>query len=72
MHIAEVLGALNEEVKVLRENQAQLKKLSGKEELHHDDIQNILKTIPEFEKRKAEVLIHLDLAQKVTDNMQNP
>lgn len=32
----------------------------------------MLKTIPEFEKRKAEVLIHLDLAQKITDNMQNP
>ena len=38
MHIAEVLGALNDEIKVLREDQASLKKLSDKEDLHHDDI----------------------------------
>jgi len=36
--------------------------LAGKEELHHDDIQKMLKTIPEFEKKKTQVLIHLDLA----------
>lgn len=49
-----------------------MKKLADKEELHHDDIQKILKQIPEFEKRKTQVLIHLDLAQNVTDKMQNP
>ena len=49
-----------------------MKKLAGKDELHHDDIQKILKNIPEFEKRKTQVLIHLDLAQKITDQMQNP
>ena len=49
-----------------------MKKIANKEELHHDDIQKILKSIPEFEKRKTQVLIHLDLAQKVTDKMQNP
>jgi hypothetical protein len=32
----------------------------------------MLKAIPEFERKSAEVLIHLDLAQRVTDNMQNP
>lgn len=30
-----------------------MKKLANKEELHHDDIQKILKSIPEFEKRKT-------------------
>jgi len=62
MHIAEVLGGLNEDINNLKEDQANLKKLSTKEELHHDEIQKILKTIPEFEKKMAEVLIHLDLA----------
>jgi hypothetical protein len=69
MHIAEVLGALNDEIRLLKEDQAQLKKFAGKEEIHHDEIQNMLKAIPEFERKSAEVLIHLDLAQRVTDNM---
>ena len=30
-----------------------MKRLADKEELHHDDIQKILKSIPEFEKRKT-------------------
>jgi hypothetical protein len=72
MHIAEVLGALNDEIRLLKEDQAQLKKFAGKEEIQHDEIQNMLKAIPEFERKSAEVLIHLDLAQRVTDNMQNP
>jgi len=48
MHIAEVLGALNDEIRLLKEDQAQLKKFAGKEEIHHDEIQNMLKAIPEF------------------------
>lgn len=69
MHIAEVLGGLNEEIMNLKSDQENLNKLSGKDQLSHNEIQNVLKTIPEFEKRSAEVLIHLDLAQKVTSNM---
>ena len=38
MHIAEVLGALNDEIRLLKEDQAQLKKYAGKEEIHHDEI----------------------------------
>lgn len=67
-----MLTALNEEVNALKDDQDQFKKLAGKEDLHHDEIQKILKSLPEFEKRKADVLIHLDLAQKVTENMQDP
>eukprot|EP00347_Sterkiella_histriomuscorum_P013160 403365781 len=72
LHIAETFGFLQDEIKGLRQDQANMKKLANKEELHHDDISKILKSIPEFEKRKTQVLIHLDLAQKVTDKMQNP
>ena len=72
MHIAEVLGFLNDEIKLLKDDQAQMKKLTGKEELHHDEIQKLLRVIPEFERKKAEILIHSDLAQKITDSMQNP
>jgi hypothetical protein len=32
----------------------------------------MLKAIPEFEKKSAEVLIHYDLVQKISDNMQHP
>ena len=71
MHIAEVIGSLNEEIRVILQDQANLRKLSGKEDLHHDDIQNMLKLIPEFEKRQAEVLVHLDLSRQITDIMAN-
>lgn len=30
-----------------------MQKLAGKEDLHHDDIQRMLKAIPEFEKKKT-------------------
>jgi len=63
MHIAEVLGGLTEEIKILKQDQEQLRKIGGQEDIHHDDIQKVLRSIPEFEKRSAEVLIHLDLAQ---------
>lgn len=49
-----------------------MKKLREKENIHHDDIQKILQQLPEYEKKQTEVLIHLDLAQKVTDSMQHP
>lgn len=62
MHIAEVLGYLQDEVRILREEQENLNKVSKKKELNSDDISNLLKKIPEFEKRKSKILIHLDLA----------
>lgn len=41
-HIAEVIGALNDEIKLIVQDKAKLKQLSGKEDLHHDDIQKML------------------------------
>ena len=63
---------MNDEIKLILQDQAKLKQLSGKEDLHHDDIQSMLKLIPETEKRQAEVLVHLDLSRQVTDIMANP
>lgn len=45
--------------------------MAQKGELHHDEIQNILKHVPEFEQRRAKLLIHLDLTKSVTDAMNN-
>jgi hypothetical protein len=30
--------------------------------MRHDEIQKMLQAIPEFERKQAEILIHLDLA----------
>jgi hypothetical protein len=38
MHIAEVLGGLTEEIKILKQDQEQLRKIGGQEDIHHDDI----------------------------------
>ena len=48
-----------------------IKDVSKKKEMHHDDISNLLKKIPEFEEKKTKILIHLDLAKKVTEIMAN-
>ena len=71
-HIAEVIGSLNEEIKVVLQEQKNMKKYSNSDNLHQDDIRNILKKIPEIEKRQTEVVVHLDLSKQVTDIMANP
>lgn len=62
MHIAEVLGYLQDDLRILKEEQNFFNKVKSKQEMSHEDISNLLKKIPEFEKRKTKVLIHLDLA----------
>jgi prefoldin subunit 5 len=62
MHIAEVLGGLTEEITILKQDQEELRKIGGQDDIHQDDIQKVLRSLPEFEKRSAEVLIHLGLA----------
>jgi len=39
-----------------------MKDLAHKKEMHHQDISNLLKMVPEFEEKKTKLLIHLDLA----------
>ncbi len=71
MHIAEVLGQLGEDIQALQKEQRSIKKVADKKEMHNDEISNLLKRIPEFEEKKTKVLIHYELAQKVSAFTQN-
>jgi hypothetical protein len=71
MHIAEVLGQLGEDIQELQMEQKQIKDVANKKEMHNDEISNLLKRIPEFEEKKTKVLIHYELAQKVSAFTQN-